>query len=71
MRSSGTATSDMKAPGGTTPTVRTARLKDAFALGSLHVRAWRHAYRGLMPDSLLDSLDEQQRIEQWRQLLDD
>lgn len=51
------------------PAIRPARLTDAEAIGALHVRAWRWAYRGLLPDAVLDGLDPQQRAEQRRRLL--
>ena len=37
--------------------VRRARPADAARIGSLHVRAWQNAYRGIMPDAFLDGLD--------------
>ncbi|MBX3470215.1 MAG: GNAT family N-acetyltransferase [Planctomycetes bacterium] len=36
--------------------VRLATLEDAPAIAALHVAAWRTAYRGLVPDALLDAL---------------
>lgn len=57
-------------PGGAaTPAVRDARPEDAEAIGRIHVRCWRHAYAGLVPQQLLDGLDEAGRIEQWRGVL--
>jgi ribosomal protein S18 acetylase RimI-like enzyme len=46
-------------------TVRRATLKDAPALGRVHVRAWRAAYRGQMPDDYLDGLRSEQRAAGW------
>jgi ribosomal protein S18 acetylase RimI-like enzyme len=49
--------------------VRDARLDDAEAIGTIHVRCWQHAYAGIVPQALLDSLDEMQRIRQWQERL--
>lgn len=35
-------------------------------MGALHVRAWRAAYRGQMPDAYLDGLDSAARADMWR-----
>jgi len=43
------------------PSIRLATLADAEALSALHVRAWRSAYRGLLPDDLLDGIS----LEEW------
>jgi len=51
--------------------VRTAHLHDADALADLHVRAWRRAYRGLMPDAFLNGLSVTGRIGLWHEVLDD
>lgn len=48
-------------------TIRPARVADAPALGSVHVRAWREAYRGgLMPQAFLDRLSVDDRVATWR-----
>jgi GNAT superfamily N-acetyltransferase len=46
-------------------TVRRATLEDAPALGRVHVRAWRAAYRGQMPDDYLDGLRPEDRAAGW------
>ena len=38
--------------------IRHAGLEDVGAIARIHVHTWRHAYRGIVPDALLDSLDE-------------
>lgn len=38
------------------PPIRPALPADAEAIGALHVRAWQAAYRGILPDELLDGL---------------
>jgi ribosomal protein S18 acetylase RimI-like enzyme len=50
--------------------VRVATVEDAPAVGLVHVRAWRAAYRGgLMPDAYLDALSVEDRTALWRQRL--
>lgn len=50
--------------------VRRARPSDAAAIAGVHVRAWRAAYRGLLPDAVLDGLSVETRAGAWRRLLD-
>ena len=42
-------------------TVRTAEAADKQAVAGVHVRSWQAAYRGLMPDAYLDSLNPDDR----------
>jgi GNAT superfamily N-acetyltransferase len=51
--------------------IRSATAADASALGEVHVAAWRWAYRGLMPDDLLDSLRAESRAKGWAAMLDE
>lgn len=51
-------------------TIRRATRDDAHAIARIHVRSWQIAYRGLVPDALLDGLSVEQRRTIWRQLLD-
>ncbi len=46
-------------------TVRKAELSDASAVASVHVRSWQAAYRGVIPDSVLDSLSVEARTSLW------
>ena len=41
---------------------RDARAEDLRAVTTLHIRAWQHAYRGLVPQKHLDSLDVEEAI---------
>jgi len=50
----------------TAPIVRLARPADAEAIADAHVRGWRAAYRGLVPDAILDGLSVQRRAAFWR-----
>ena len=43
--------------------IRPAALEDAPAVGSLHARSWKVAYRGILPDVLLDGITEEAWIE--------
>ncbi len=52
-------------------TVREASQGDAAAIAGVHVRAWRVAYRSLLPDDLLDRLSVEDREESWRGILGD
>jgi GNAT superfamily N-acetyltransferase len=45
--------------------VRKASLGDAAAIADLHVRSWRTAYRGIVPDAILDGLSVEARHESW------
>lgn len=51
--------------------VRPAAAADAPALGEVHVGAWRAAYRGMLPDALLDGMDADVVGARWRSLLED
>ncbi len=49
--------------------VRRAVPSDAAAIAAVHVRTWQVAYRGLMPDELLDGLSVAEREALWREVL--
>jgi GNAT superfamily N-acetyltransferase len=48
--------------------VRAATADDADAIASVQVRSWQAAYRGLMPDEVLEGLTVERRVEVWRSL---
>lgn len=50
----------------TAPTVRPARPDDAEAIADAHVRGWLVAYRGLVPDTVLDGFSVERRAAFWR-----
>jgi GNAT superfamily N-acetyltransferase len=50
-------------------TVREATVADAAAVARVHLASWRSAYRGLVPDALLDSLNLGERTARWREQL--
>jgi GNAT superfamily N-acetyltransferase len=47
-----------------------AEVGDADAIGRVHVSAWQAAYRGQMPDDLLDGMDPIARAATWRERLE-
>jgi 8-oxo-dGTP pyrophosphatase MutT (NUDIX family)/GNAT superfamily N-acetyltransferase len=49
--------------------VRSATSHDVPAIARCHVRAWRAAYQGHIPQSVLDNLDEERRAALWRRQL--
>ncbi|MEW6404433.1 MAG: GNAT family N-acetyltransferase [Chloroflexota bacterium] len=51
--------------------VRRASLADAEAIARIHVGSWQEAYRGVIPDSVLDRLSVDARLTQWRTSLAD
>jgi len=51
--------------------VRQATIDDAGDIAVVHVATWRAAYRGLMPQSLLDGLSVEARTAVWRRILRD
>jgi GNAT superfamily N-acetyltransferase len=44
---------------------------DAEAIARVHVATWKTAYRGLLPDDLLDSMNPVDRIPRWQRTLND
>lgn len=49
--------------------IRTAELMDAKCIATLHVDVWRAAYKGIMPDSLLDNMDINYCEQSWSKTL--
>ncbi|MDD5678337.1 MAG: GNAT family N-acetyltransferase [Kiritimatiellae bacterium] len=50
--------------------IRRAIITDAFCLAKIHVDSWRAAYRGLVPDTHLNSLDYNRRTEGFRKRIE-
>ena len=50
--------------------IREATADDAPDIASVHVRSWQVAYRGLLPDEVLDGLSAQGRTELWSRILE-
>lgn len=51
--------------------IRKATVEDASAIATVHVVAWKEAYRGIVADEFLDNLSIQRRTEQWTNSLSD
>lgn len=49
--------------------IRTAQLEDALQIAEVHVGSWRAAYRGIVPDGLLESLSVEAWTELWQKRL--
>ncbi|GAA5146842.1 GNAT family N-acetyltransferase [Microbacterium pseudoresistens] len=49
--------------------IREATVDDAHGIAVVHVRSWQAAYRGLMPQAVLDDLSVTQREEGWLRIL--
>jgi len=49
--------------------IRPAELRDARAIAEVQVASWQSAYRGLLPDHLLDGLSVEDRAGRWRERL--
>jgi GNAT superfamily N-acetyltransferase len=51
------------------PVIRLAEIVDARPLAEVHIASWQVAYRGLVPDHVLDNLSVSQRTARWRRQL--
>lgn len=51
--------------------IRAATGADSSEMARLHTQGWQQGYRGLLPDSYLDALDEQTSARKWAQRLAD
>ena len=51
--------------------IREAEEDDVPGIAEVHVRSWQAAYRGVLPDDLLDGLSVAEREESWRAILDE
>ena len=49
----------------TTFSIREATVADARAIAEVHVEGWAWGYRGLLPDSVIEALDVDERERQW------
>jgi len=52
------------------PVIRFAKTSDAEQIAACHIASWQKAYRGHIPDSVLDSLSVKEREQKWHDLLD-
>jgi GNAT superfamily N-acetyltransferase len=49
--------------------IRPAESRDARAMAEVHVASWRSAYRGVLPDKLLEELSVDERTKWWEMVL--
>ena len=48
-----------------------AQIFDSYGIAKIQVEAWRVAYRGIVPDSILDSLSVEEKSEIWKEKIKD
>ena len=46
-------------------TIRPARIEDAASIAHVQVKTWQATYRGIVPDTFLDTMDEAERTKRW------
>jgi len=63
------APADPAAPDDAPATIRPATPNDADAISDAHIRGWQVAYRGIVPDAVLDGMAMDRRIAWWRTYL--
>lgn len=49
--------------------VRNARVADSEAIARIHVNTWKSAYKGQLPDALLDTLSVEERKKGWENII--
>ncbi len=49
--------------------IRVANAADAAAIARVHVATWQAAYRGQIPDAILDALEVERRTARWLEIL--
>lgn len=45
--------------------IRKAIVSDAAGIAEIHIRSWQSAYKGIVPQDHLDSLDMEERVKSW------
>ena len=53
------------------PQIRTATSGDASGIARVQVVTWQQTYRGILPDTFLDTLDVERSAESWRSVVAD
>lgn len=56
--------------GASKPSLRPAEISDAAAIARVHVTSWRETYVGILPETLLARLSEDDRTRRWTAMLD-
>ncbi|GAK10679.1 GNAT family N-acetyltransferase [Geomicrobium sp. JCM 19039] len=49
--------------------IRNAKVEDARGIAHVHVQSWKTTYRGIVPQTYLDGLDETTRTERWVKII--
>lgn len=49
--------------------IRRATAADVHGIADVHVASWKTAYRGILPDGVLDELSVEQRAQRWTEIL--
>lgn len=49
--------------------LRRAVISDAEAIAAVRIEGWQTSYRGMIPDSYLDTMSLEENVEQWRTIL--
>ena len=49
--------------------IRQATPEDAFAIATIHVASWQHAYRGVLPADALEAMTPDDRLPMWTYIL--
>lgn len=52
-------------------TIRIANINDAQGIAKVHIDSWRITYKGIIPQSFLDSLNYEQRTKLWENNISD
>ena len=47
-------------------TIRPAKLEDAYEHAVCHISSWRSAYKGIVPDEVLDNLSVEEHVEKFK-----
>jgi GNAT superfamily N-acetyltransferase len=50
--------------------ILSAERNDASEIAKIHVVTWQHAYRGLVPDALLNNLSITEKTKRWNEILE-
>ena len=50
--------------------IRLAKVEDAMAIAKVQVESWHTTYKGIVPDSYLNSLDVKKREKVWQSAAD-
>ena len=49
--------------------IRPAKIEDAEGIAKVHIETWQYAYKGQLPQKMLDELSIEKRLEVWKEQL--